>query len=160
MGLSRNHVIRYMIVSVLALLVGQGLVGAAAELPPEPVLRLETGMHTAPIRSIDVDAQERYLVTGSHDKTVRVWELATGRLLRVLRPPIGPGDEGKIYGVAISPDGRTVAAGGFTSPPGTSESIYLFDRATGHLRQRIAGLPDVVHHLAFRPDGEVFVATL
>src|SRR5215831_12939785 len=161
MSLPRNRVIRSMIVSVLALLVGQGLAGAALlEPPPAPVLRLETGMHTAPIRRIDVDAKERYLVTGSYDKTVRVWDLATGRLLRVLRPPIGPDNEGKIYAVAISPDGRTVAASGWTAASGTSESIYLFDRATGHLRRRIAGLPNVVHYLGFRPDGEVFVATL
>jgi WD40 repeat protein len=127
----------------------------AAEPPTEPMLRLETGMHTAPIKRIDVDAQERYLVTGSDDKTVRVWDLATGRLLRVLRPPIGPAHEGKIYAVAISPDGRTVAAGGWTN------AIYLFDRATGHLRHRIAGLTGVgIGHLAFRSDGEVFVATL
>jgi len=71
-------------------------------------------MHTANITHIGVDAAGRYLVTGSDDKTVRVWELATGRLLRTLRPPIGAGDEGKIYAVAISPDGRLVAAGGVT----------------------------------------------
>jgi len=63
----------------------------------QPVLRIETGMHTANITHIGVDAAGRYLVTGSDDKTVRVWELATGRLLRTLRPPIGAGDEGKIY---------------------------------------------------------------
>ena len=135
--------------------------GADWEPPREPILRVETGMHTAPIRRIDVDATNRYLVTGSLDKTVRVWERATGRLLRVLRPPIGAGNVGKIYGVAISPDGRMVAAAGWThSESGLSNSIYLFDRGTGRLRHRIPGLPNVIHHLAFRPDGGVLVATL
>src|SRR5262252_3821441 len=60
----------------------------------QPILRLETGMHTAHIDSIGVDAAGRYLVTASVDKTARVWELATGRLLRTLRPPIGEGNEG------------------------------------------------------------------
>ncbi len=44
-----------------------------AEPPREPILRIETGMHTAGITRIGVDAG-RYLVTGSADKTVRVWE--------------------------------------------------------------------------------------
>jgi hypothetical protein len=53
--------------------------------------------------------KERYLVTASVDKTARVWDLTSGKLLQVLRPPIGPGDEGKLYAVAISPDGETVS---------------------------------------------------
>jgi len=50
----------------------------------EPILRIDTGMHTAIIKKMDVDAAERYLVTGSDDKTVRVWSLSDGRLLRHL----------------------------------------------------------------------------
>ncbi|MBM3223514.1 MAG: hypothetical protein FJZ47_06915, partial [Candidatus Tectomicrobia bacterium] len=77
-----------------------------------PILRLATGMHTAPILKRDVDAAQRYLVTGSLDKSMRVWELATGRFLRTIRPPLGLGDAGKIDAVALSPDGSTIAAGG------------------------------------------------
>ena len=125
-----------------------------------PMLRLETGMHTAVIRRIGLDAVQRYLVTGSDDKTVRLWELASGRLLRTLRPPIGAGDEGKIYAVALSPDGSTVAAAGFTDPAGQRQSLYLFDRASGQLRQRLSELPASVHHLAYARDGALLVATL
>jgi len=126
-----------------------------------PMLRLNTEMHTAKITNIDVDAAERYLVTGSHDKTVRVWSLPEGRLLRVLRPPIGDGNEGKIYAVAISPDGETVAVGGETGYEWDRESsVYLFNRATGELRQRIAGNQGVIYHLAYSPDGRYLVASL
>src|SRR6266704_1746847 len=55
------------------------------ELPTEPLLRLEIGMHTSRITRLGIDAANRYLVTGSVDKTVRVWELATGRLQRTIR---------------------------------------------------------------------------
>jgi WD40 repeat protein len=83
-------------------------------------------MHTAAIFQIGVDAANRYLVTGSEDKTVRVWELASGRLLRTLRLPIGSGNEGKVFGVALSPDGTTVAAGGATrAVPGMHHTLSI-----------------------------------
>ena len=127
----------------------------------QPILRIETGMHSAVINRIGVDAAARFLVTGSDDKTVRVWELTTGRLLRALRPPIGEGDEGKIYAVAISPDGRLIAAGGWTSNElDKQSSIYLFDRESGRLARRLGGLPNVVLHIAFSPDGSKLAAAL
>src|SRR4029453_4551776 len=111
---------------------------------PLPMLRLETGMHTEVIRRMGVDTAQRYLVTGSADKTVRVWDLASGRLLRTLRPPIGAGNEGRIDAVALSPDGSIAAAAGWTGFDwDKTASIYLFDRASGQLCQRLTGLPEV-----------------
>ncbi|MBM4330159.1 MAG: hypothetical protein FJ117_02850 [Deltaproteobacteria bacterium] len=82
---------------------GEGVVSYAGEPPKDPILRIETGMHTASIERIGIDAENRYLITGSPDKTVRVWEFATGRLLKTIRPPIGEGNEGIIKSVAIPP---------------------------------------------------------
>jgi hypothetical protein len=89
-----------------------------AEPIQEPILRIETGMHTAVIGRIGIDAENRYLVTGSQDKTVRVWEAASGRLIKTIRPPIGGGNEGIVNAVAISPDGMTIVCGGQTSVDG------------------------------------------
>jgi WD40 repeat protein len=133
----------------------------AAEPSTQPILRVETGMHTAAIRRISVDAANRYLVTTSDDKTARIWALPSGKLLQVLRPPVGAGSEGRLFGVAISPDGGTVACGGIIgSEWGQSFSIYLFDRKSGRLRQRITGLPTAAIDLAFSTDGQYLAATL
>jgi WD40 repeat protein len=115
-------------------------------------------MHTAPVKRIDVDREERFLVSGSDDKTVRIWDLASGRLLRTLRVPLSEGHLGKVYAVAISPDGSTVAVGGSTGKTSGSELIYIFDRATGGLRHRIEGLPDVINHFAYAPDSRHLAA--
>ena len=119
-------------------------------------------MHTAAIQRIGVDRECRLLATGSDDKTVRLWSLPEGRLLRTLRRPIGPGNDGKVYAVAVSPDGRLVAAGGWDARWTSQQrhSVYLFDAATGALKARVGDFEDVIHHLAFSPDGRFLAATL
>ena len=133
----------------------------AGEPTTEPLLRLETGSHTATIKRIATDKAGRFAVTASHDKTARIWEVATGREVMVLRPPQDVGDEGKLYAVAMSPDGSTVAVGGWTGLDwDESVSVYLFERESGRLAKRIAGLPNVINHLAYSPDGRWLVASL
>src|SRR5262247_2626900 len=135
--------------------------GRAAEPTTRPLLRLETGMHVAKIYRIATDMAGHWAVTASEDKTARVWEVASGRQLAVLRPPQDVGDEGKLYAVALSPDGAVVAAGGWTGYDWDGEvAIYLFDRASGRLLRRLTGLPANVTHLAFSPDGRWLAVSL
>lgn len=127
--------------------------------PPQlydrPVLAVDPGMHTAPIKSGSADRGGRWVVTGSDDKTVRIWSLAEGKLERTIRMPAGPGDVGKVYAVAMSPDAALIAAG--TDLPA---QIYLFDRETGALVKRTEGLPNNTVSLAFSPDGARLAAGL
>ncbi|MCB9760638.1 MAG: caspase family protein [Alphaproteobacteria bacterium] len=113
-------------------------------------------MHTGVIQGIDADADGGYLVTASDDKTARVWLRETGELLRVLRPPIGSGHEGRLYAVAMSPDGDLVAVGGYTALASEGEGfgVWVFERSSGHLVRRLGDLPNVVRALAFSKDGE------
>ncbi len=128
--------------------------------PADPMLRIEAEQHTAPIKRLDLDREGRFLVTGSDDKTARVWALPEGRLLQVLRPPAGPGNEGKVYAVAMSPDGGTVALGGFGFEwEASGFSIYLFDRQTGRMLRQLGGLKNPANHLAFSPGGEYLAAS-
>ena len=118
-------------------------------------------MHTAVIRKIVTDVKNQYLVTGSDDKTVRVWDLQSGKLCRTIRPPIGPGVEGKIVSVAISPDGRWIACGGCTGYYWErAVSVYLFDRQTGEMINKIGGLPNVVLNVEFSKAGDYLAVTI
>lgn len=127
-----------------------------------PVLTIDPGFHRGAILSSDVDAAGTLSVTGSDDRTVRIWNVADGSLKRTIQVPQGPGNVGKIYAVAISPDGELVAAGGWTRLSGEqpSEQIYVFSAVNGMLRHRIGGLPAGASALRFSPDGLRLAATL
>ncbi len=135
---------------------------ASAQTPPqEPFLRIEAGGHIGAVPHLAVDASGRLLATAGYDKTVRLWSLPDGKARAVLRPPIGPDQEGEIYAVAITPDGRRVFAAGATggSWDGTF-SIYLFDVRRGALAGRLPGLPSPVNALVVSADGSRFAAGL
>ena len=140
---------------VLAQACFAGTLSPAAAQTTEPILRVETGMHTTLIRRVVVDAPRNRLITASDDKTIRVWQMPEARLLAVLRVPIDAGHEGQLFGLALSPDGKTVAAAGWTGWDWERRgSIYLLDVASGDLVRRYGGLNETVSALAWSRDGQ------
>jgi len=126
-----------------------------------PVLTVDPGMHTGVLWATSADMAGRFAVTGSDDKTVRVWSLSDGKLVGTIRVPAGSGAVGRIYAVAMSPDGSIVAAGGWTGASGSgNHPIYLFDRNTGSMIAHIPGLESTVARLVFSLDNRYLAATL
>lgn len=124
-----------------------------------PMLMLDTGGHMGLVTEIAFTPDGKYLVSAGHDKVIRVWDWQAGRTVRTLRGQVGPGDEGKIFTMALSPDGRRLAAAGQMTIPGEAEQrIRIYDLASGNLVQLLAGHTGKVVALAFSPDGRRLVS--
>jgi hypothetical protein len=146
---------------LLGAIVPAGGRARAGSPPTTPFLRIEAGGHAGAVPRLSVDAAGTLMASAGYDKTVRLWSLPDGRQQAVLRLPIGPGHEGEIYAVAITPDGRRVFAAGATGGSWDgSFSVDLFDVATSSMIGRLPGLPAPVEDLAVSRDGALLAAGL
>ena len=133
--------------------------GARAQAAADPAaLVFDLRSHSGPVRRLAVDARGEWAVTASDDKTALVWNLASGRVQHTLRVPVGEDEIGRLYGAAISPDGRTVAVGGSTGTAGGPNRVYLFDLASGAFRSAFDARTGGVRHLAWSADGRLLAA--
>ena len=104
----------------LAPLMGLTAKAQGPAIPPgdkEPVLRLEAGGPTAFVTALTFSPDGKRLYGAGFDKVVRVWTLNedTGRFVldrAAYRIPIGPGINGTVNTIALSPDERWLAVGG------------------------------------------------
>lgn len=147
----------------VALLVFMPFFVPAPVRPEKPILTIDTGGHMEIIRDVMFTGDGRYLVSASDDKTVRVWDISTGEVVRVLRGQIGRGPEGKIHAAALSPDGRLLAVGGWMGPSTNYKLIdlgiiRLIDFQTGEVKALLKGHGDVIADLAFSPDGNRLIS--
>lgn len=128
-----------------------------AEEPPLPkgaVLRLGSGRfrHGSLVWGVAFSADGKLLASAANDCTVRLWEVSTGKQLRVFT-----GFRTGVGAVAFSPDGRTLAATEWSS---RAKGIHLLDVAGGPERTIEAGRFGGADGgcVAFSPDGNLLAS--
>jgi glucose repression regulatory protein TUP1 len=107
--------------------------------------------HQQEIYSLDFSQDGRLIVSGSGDKTARIWNMEDGTS-KVLTINDDTTTDAGVTSVAISPNGQLVAAGSLDSV------VRLWDVATGNLVERLKGHRDSVYSVAFTPDGKGLVS--
>jgi DNA-binding beta-propeller fold protein YncE len=111
-----------------------------------PVVQVIEG-HTDDVNSVAYSPDGAHIVSGSRDRTVRVWDAQTGKELAVLK-----GHSNEVNSVAFSPDGAHIASGSF------DKTVRVWDAQTGKELAVLEGHSDWVSSVAFSPDGAHIVS--
>jgi WD domain, G-beta repeat len=131
------------IACLLTALLGDGSARLGAD---EPKAQKALEGHTHYVLAVAISADGKTLASASHDKTVKLWDLATGKTRATLA-----GHGAEVITVALSPDGKTLASGGW------EDALKVWDVATGKEKATFTGHTKVFTAV-FSPDGKTLAS--
>jgi WD40 repeat protein len=102
--------------------------------------------HAGRVRAVALTPDGRRAVSGSDDKTLKVWDLESSREIRTLE-----GHAGKVRAVALTPDGQRAVSGS------DDNTLKVWDLESGSLIASFAG-DSFMLSCAVAPDGLTIVA--
>jgi mono/diheme cytochrome c family protein len=100
--------------------------------------------HQGSVRGLAFSPDARFVITGGDDRSVRLWDAATGKELRRF-----DGHAEGVNAVAASRDARRIVSAG------SDRVVRVWDGETGKLVHKLVGHTDVVRAVAVSPDGKV-----
>ncbi|MEM7556592.1 MAG: DUF1326 domain-containing protein, partial [Cyanobacteria bacterium P01_A01_bin.84] len=103
--------------------------------------------HSHIVRALAITEDRKFFISGSRDKTIKIWDFSTGELKRTLK-----GHTDGVYAIALSPDGQIIASGS------ADKTIKLWHLDTGELLGTFTGHNSTVTALEFTASGEILVS--
>ncbi|MBW4606442.1 MAG: AAA-like domain-containing protein [Hassallia sp. WJT32-NPBG1] len=146
---------------VMAMKAGQTLKGMVKEKPSivdypalSPILSIQEILaeiqekntlegHSSGVTSVAFSSDGKTVASGSWDRTIKIWDISTGKLIRTLT-----GHSQVVSSVAFSSDGKTVASGSW------DKTIKIWDISIGKLIRTLKGHSSYVNSVAFSSDGK------
>jgi len=98
--------------------------------------------HRSSVWSVSFSPDGRYVLSGSWDKTLKLWDVKTGKCIRTFK-----GHKHGVLSVSFSPDGRYVLSGSW------DKTLKLWDVKTGKCIRTFEGHKHGVLSVSFSPDG-------
>ncbi|MBE3012822.1 AAA family ATPase [Microbispora sp. NEAU-D428] len=108
-------------------------------------LRILAG-HAAKVGPLAFNGDGTWLASCGDDRTVRVWDVATGRAIRVLT-----GHRGYVSDLAFSPDGQRLASGG------QHQLVHIWDLTTGNILFSVPAVESAAGPVTYTPDGRLLI---
>jgi WD40 repeat protein len=118
---------------------------ATAQPLPESEVFVQSG-HSARIARLAWSPDERFIATASDDNTMKLWDVAAGRLVYTYT-----GHGSVVNAVAFTPDGTRLV----TAAARPDNSLHVIERRSGKLLHRLAGHTSGVQDFAFLPGGRL-----
>jgi uncharacterized protein YjiK len=106
--------------------------------------------HSGKVSSIAVSCDGQALVSGSGDKTIKVWDINSGTLIRTLTE-----DLGEVSSIAVSPDGNFLAVGSCQHP---KSNVKVWHLKTGKLLHTLLGHQKPVNFVTISPFGLILAS--
>jgi WD40 repeat protein len=104
--------------------------------------------HTQSVAALAFSNNGKYLASGSHDHTVCIWDLDSGRCLHTLE-----GHKDTVHALAFSPTGDRLAT---VSPDGTGR-VWSVQTGKAEAVLQVPGRAPRQHSVAWSPDGKTIV---
>jgi len=99
--------------------------------------------HTAPITQIQISPDNTLLISASADKTIRLWNIDRGELIRIIA-----GHNDRVTALSFSPDRQSFASA-------SADRTIKIWAIEGNLRTILQGHTDEVTSLSYRSDGRL-----
>ena len=103
--------------------------------------------HTDVVLGLAFSRDGTRLISGSADRTARIWDMRTGKTIHVLK-----GHTDFINSVAFSPDGSMAVTGS------NDHTVKLWNARSGYLIQTLYGHTDNVMSVAYTPNGKYILS--